>query len=61
MKFSDWLRQDEIQRQEGSTDTGQIAIFARPIGCPVDQRMYPDPIIMDDPNEKKRKKDKKDL
>lgn len=62
MKFANWLRQDELQRIEAATDTGDIAMFARPIGW-ASQRMYPDPVIMPDPNsdEKKRKNNKKNM
>jgi hypothetical protein len=58
MNFKNWLKDEELKTQEAVTDTGDVAIFARPIGIG-STRMYPDPVVMDDPNDK-RKKRKKD-
>jgi hypothetical protein len=42
MKFAEWLKKIE----EASTDTGNVAHFARPIGIGMSRRMYPKPITM---------------
>ena len=56
MKFREWLKTFE----ETSTSTGDIAVFARPaIYAP--QRMYPDTIIMDKDDERKKQKRKKNM
>ena len=59
MRFKDWLKKLE----EVSTDTGDIAVFARPIFSG-NWRMYPDPVIdstgtSEDSEDKKKKSTKK--
>jgi hypothetical protein len=53
--FKEWLKQIE----ELTTTTADIANYARPLFTATNFNMYPDPIVLADPNEEKRKNGRK--
>jgi len=54
MNFKEWLKEIE----EVTTSTGDIAVFARPIGTPV-ERTWPDQFATEEEKDVRRNRSKK--
>lgn len=64
ISFKEWLKQNEVATAAapaaggGMTSTGDVAVYARPIGIGTVTRKSPSLITVDDLEEKKKKKSK---
>ena len=61
ISFKEWLKQNEVATAApaaggGMTSTGDVAVYARPIGIGTVIRKSPSLITVDDLEKKKRKK-----
>jgi hypothetical protein len=61
ISFKEWLKQNEVATAApsaggGMTSTGDVAVYARPIGIGTVTRKSPSLITVDDLEKKKRKK-----
>lgn len=63
ISFKEWLKQNEVATAApaaggGMTSTGDVAVYARPIGIGTVTRKSPSLITVDDLEKKKKKKSK---
>ena len=61
ISFKEWLKQNEVATAApaaggGMTSTGDVAVYARPIGIGTVTRKSPSLITVDDLEEKKKRK-----